>query len=110
EQPILPKPTHELPDVSVIKDTAKIASKSRGISRDVRRSHNITPVSRNILQPHELFHLWQALNSHSNTLIGKVAKSHVQCLLTFILITGRSLDNACCVPTCNKNDNSHIGL
>ncbi|ENM5912027.1 hypothetical protein I2709_000311 [Vibrio mimicus] len=110
EQPTLPKPSYELPDVSAIKDTAKIRSKSRTISRDVRRSHNITPINRNILQPHELFYLWQALDSRSNDLNRGISKSYIQFILHLILLTGRNLDNLCRVTITDITEDSNLGL
>lgn len=110
EQPVLPKPRHELPDISVIKDKAKINNKNRGISKSVSRSHNITPLARNLLQPHELCHLWHGRNSSSTKLINKIPKTDIQCILHFILITGRNLNDVCNLAVHYNPSNDNLGL
>ncbi|WP_124939179.1 hypothetical protein [Vibrio viridaestus] len=110
EQPIHPKPKYELPDFSVIKDRAKIQNKNRVISKDVRRSHNITPLSRNILQPHELCILWHSLNTKSNNAIQTVPKNNIKLLLHIILLTGRDLNAVCnlSIDYNESNENASI--
>lgn len=110
EQPTQPKPEHELPDISIIKDTAKIQSKTRGISKDVRRSHNITPLSRNILQPHELCILWQSLCTKNNNAIQTIPKHHIQFLLHVILLTGRDLNAVCNLPIHHDENNENASI
>lgn len=110
EQPTQSKPKHELPDISTIKDIAKIRSKNRTVSKDVRRSHNLITTSRNILQPHELYYLWQALNSRSNNRINHISKSHIQLILHIILLTGRSLESVCQLPLNKKGDRNQLGF
>lgn len=110
EQHTQSKPKHELPDISTIKDIAKIRSKNRTVSKDVRRSHNLITTSRNILQPHELYYLWQALNSRSNNRINHISKSHIQLILHIILLTGRSLESVCQLPLNKKGDRNQLGF
>jgi hypothetical protein len=110
EQPVLPKPKHELPDIAVIKDAAIIKHKTHSISKDVRRSHNITPVSRNILQPHELNFLWTELTNNRNTLIQGIPRIDINCLLILILFTGRKLDAICNLPIQYDNGVDTVGL
>ena len=110
DQPTQPKPKHELPDISVIKDTAKIRQKNYVISTDVHRSHNITSLSRNLLQPHELSYLWQELNNTRTSLINKIPLNDIKCLLMFILFTGRKLDAICDLPVGYDAKKEEIGL
>ena len=110
DQPTQPKPKHELPDISVIKDTAKIRQKNYGISTDVHRSHNITSMSRNLLQPHELSYLWQELNNTRTSIINKIPLNDIKCLLMFILFTGRKLDAICDLPVGYDAKMAEIGL
>ena len=110
DQPTQPKPKHELPDISVIKDTAKIRQKNRAISGDVRRSHNITSLSRSLLQPHELSYLWQELSNTRSSLINNIPLNDIKCLLMFILFTGRKLDAVCDLPIDHDAKMEGIGL
>ncbi len=110
DQPTQPKPKHELPDISVIKDTAKIRQKNRAISGDVRRSHNITSLSRSLLQPHELSYLWQELSNTRSSLINNIPVNDIKCLLMFILFTGRKLDAVCNLPIDHDAKMEGIGL
>ena len=110
DQPTQPKPKHELPDISVIKDTAKIRQKNYAISRDVRRSHNITSLSRSLLQPHELSYLWQELSNTRSSLINNIPLNDIKCLLMFILFTGRKLDAVCDLPIDHDAKMEGIGL
>lgn len=110
EQPVLPKPQHELPDIAVIKDSAKIKNITHSISKDVRRSHNITPVSRNILQPHELYYLWSELTNIRNTIIQGIPRIDIDCLLMLILFTGRKLDEICNLPIHYDDGEDTVGL
>ena len=110
DQPTQPKPKHELPDISVIKDTAKIRQKNRAISGDVRRSHNITSLSRSLLQPHELSYLWQELSNTRSSLINNIPLNDIKCLLMFILFTGRKLDAVCNLPIDHDAKMEGIGL
>ena len=110
DQPTQPKPKHELPDISVIKDTAKIRQKNYAISRDVRRSHNITSLSRSLLQPHELNYLWQELSNTRTSLINKIPLNDIKYLLMFILFTGRKLDAVCDLPIDHDAKMEGIGL
>lgn len=110
EQPVLPKPLHELPDISVIKDKAKINHKNRGISKSVSRSHNITPLARNLLQPHELSYLWHDRSSSHSTLINKIPKTDIRCILHLILITGRNLSDVCNLAVHYDPNNDNLGL
>ncbi len=110
DQPTQPKPKHELPDISVIKDTAKIRQKNRAISGDVRRSHNITSLSRSLLQPHELSFFWQELSNTRSSLINNIPLNDIKCLLMFILFTGRKLDAICDLPVGYDAKMAEIGL
>ena len=110
DQPTQPKPKHELPDISVIKDTAKIRQKNRTISRDVRRSHNITSLSRSLLQPHELSCLWQELSNTRSSLINNIPLNNIKFLLIFILFTGRKLDAVCDLPIDHDAKMEGMGL
>lgn len=110
EQPKVPKPKHELPDISVIKDSAKIRQKNRAISKDVRRSHNITLLSRRLLQPHELSYLWTELTKSRKSLIQKIPLEQIRFMLSFILLTGRKLGSVCELPIIYNDKKEKVGL
>lgn len=95
EQSTQHKLPHELADISSIKDEVKIQNNQRVINRDVRRSHNLTPLDRTILQPHELHHLWHELNNKGTQAYNGIPRVDIQFVLQLILLTGRELDSVC---------------
>ncbi|NLS14188.1 hypothetical protein HGP28_14955 [Vibrio sp. SM6] len=88
------KPSHELPDYSLLHDQTKEKAKARSIQHAVNQSHNITCLARTILQPHELSYLWQELLSNRRGEVNKIDKHKVRFVITVCLMFARELDSA----------------
>lgn len=84
---------YEHAGTSVVKDRAKHWFKTSKANIDIRRCHNLLPTSRTILQPHELKHLWNALITPSQGVIGGIEKHFIQAVLLLVLITARDLNS-----------------
>ncbi|WP_417763597.1 hypothetical protein [Shewanella sp.] len=110
EQPTTLKPNYEEPDISVIKDIAKIREVNWNIANDVRRSHNITRMGRNVLQPHELSYLWMELQSDKQGKIQQIPHSNIKLILLFVMLTGRTLESACRLPIAFTSQDDFTGL
>ncbi|RXJ71678.1 hypothetical protein CS022_20280 [Veronia nyctiphanis] len=78
---------HEIPSVSLIKDRHIDQLKSRTITKKIRRSHNLTLMSRHIFQPHELHYLWSSLMSSRKTVHHGVSGSVVRRLILLMLFS-----------------------
>lgn len=100
------KEAHESPDVATIKDEYKIEKRRRQITRDVRRSHNLLPTDRAILQAHELHVLWHELTSSSSSTYSGIPASYVQSLICLIWFLGKELDELLNIPV-HRNQKHH---
>jgi hypothetical protein len=104
------KERHERPDIAVIKDEYKIEKRRRQITRDVRRSHNLLPTDRAILQPHELHLLWHELISSSSSTYSGVPANYIQSLICLIWFLGKELDELLNIPVHHNQSHNEPGL
>ncbi len=88
-----PRPAHEIPDISVIRDGQKNKDKNRSINKSVTQSHNITVLSRNVLQPHELNYLLNELVSSRAGNIDGIDKNKLRCIALICLLFSRELED-----------------
>ncbi|MFM2598255.1 hypothetical protein [Vibrio fortis] len=88
-----PRPAHEIPDLSVIRDGQKSKDKKRSINKSVTQSHNITALSRNVLQPHELTYLLNELFSTRGGHINGIDKNKLRCIALVCLLFSREFED-----------------
>ena len=105
-----PRPTHEIPDVSVIRDGQKSKNKKRSINKSVTQSHNITALSRNVLQPHELNYLLNELFSSRTGNIDGIDKNKLRCITLVCLLFSRELEDVLSLQISTKGPAPKTGF
>ncbi|NLS14237.1 hypothetical protein HGP28_15235 [Vibrio sp. SM6] len=87
------KPSHELPDYSVLRDKHKEKAKAHNVQRSVRQAHNISLLARTVLQAHELTYLWQELYSTRPGILNNINKRFIRLVITICLMFTRELES-----------------
>ncbi|UJF17097.1 hypothetical protein L0B53_04045 [Vibrio sp. SS-MA-C1-2] len=87
------KPSHILPDASILYDDRIKSSKVLNISRSIGKSHNLTLLNKNILQPHELFIFlnWCEEHKTNKNKIKGIPRHELIAFLMLTLWTGKAL-------------------
>jgi hypothetical protein len=87
------RPSFEKPDISTIEDFHKRKIIEKSITKDIRRSHNLTLLARTIMQPYELKALYNGVLSYR----GRFKQRTNQCkaLIMLSLFLGRDIQSLC---------------
>ena len=87
------RPRYQRPSTKLINDPKKQKKQAKRIRAQVRRGHNLTLLSRTLLQTHELFYLCQALfTPNKGGLTLGIAESEIQKLIFLMLFLGREAE------------------
>ncbi len=106
----LAKPRHEMPNKAVIRDSHKERLQQRLIQRDSKKSHNLSLVSRNVLQPYEIQYLVDELLSTRKGSLNGIDKRHVRVIVLLCLILGRSVEGVNTLGVLSTEDFDGEGL
>lgn len=105
-----PRPAHEIPDISVVRDGQKNKDKNRSINKSVTQAHNITALSRNVLQPHEICYLLNELFSNGAGNIDGINKNTLRCIALVCLLLSRELEDVLSLQISTKGAEPKTGF
>ncbi|PSV13473.1 hypothetical protein [Photobacterium leiognathi] len=104
------KPKHERPDISIIRDGHKDRNRKIAIQKEVKKSHNLSACSSNILQPHELFYLTESLLQQRKKDILKTPVNVVQRVIFLTLFLGIDIDLIKTLKRIEREDSEGNGI